>query len=256
MADIVPIGLQLYSLREEMGQDFEGTVRKVAEKGYVGVEPYGGLPVSHAEAAQLFKELGLEVFNSHVPFPKDADADKVSEIIEAYSLSQIAIAFLPAERFASIDDVKASCALLNEANEFAKSKGVKLGYHNHWWEYKTIDGQATLDLMLSELDDSVFFEVDTYWVEVGGLNTIELLNTLGSRAHLLHLKDGPISDDRNVGMVAVGDGKMDIPAIVSATKSRAEWYIVELDRCDSDMMTAVLGSYDYLVGKGFARGKV
>lgn len=253
MPKIKPIGLQLYSVREALSEDFEGTIRQIADMGYAGVEPYGGLPSDLNDAAALFKELELEVMNSHVGFPEGEGEDALLKLAEAFELSRVAIAYLPTEMFETIDSIKGVCEKLNQANEFAKANNLTLGYHNHWWEFKQLDGQSTLDLMLAELDDDIFLEVDTYWVQVGGLDVVPFLEKVGDRASLLHIKDGSLNKDDS--MLAVGDGKMPVPEIVKATGSTAEWHIVELDRCETDMLEAVQKSYSYLTSNGLSQGK-
>lgn len=253
MPEIKPIGLQLYSVRDALAKDFEGTVRRVAEMGYVGVEPYGGLPIDLGDAATLFNELDLQVFNSHVGVPEGDGKEALLKIAEAFDLSQVAVAYIPAEQFETIDAIKRTCEQLNQANEFAKSNNLTLGYHNHWWEFKELDGQSTLELMLSELEHDIFLEVDTYWVQAGGLDIVSMLERVGSRAPLIHLKDGSLNKDDS--MLAVGDGKMPVADIIQVTASTAEWYIVELDRCETDMLEAVEKSYQYLISNGYAQGK-
>ncbi len=252
MSDLKPLGLQLYSLREALAEDFEGVVRAVAAMGYAGVEPYGGMPGSLADNASLFKELRMEVFNSHIPFPDDENKDGVLEIAEAYDLSRVCIAFMPPSEFETLDDIKRVCERLNQAGEFARANSLEMGYHNHWWEYKQLNGRSTLDMMLDELEDSVFLQIDTYWVQVGGLDAVDVIKQVGSRAPLIHLKDGSLDPDDD--MTAVGQGKMDIPGIVAAADS-ADWHIVELDRCATDMLEAVRDSYAYLTSNGLARGR-
>jgi sugar phosphate isomerase/epimerase len=102
------------------------------------------------------------------------------------------------------------------------------------------------------LDPAVFFQVDTYWVNTGGGDSVEVLEKLEDRAPLVHIKDGPC--DPQADMQAIGEGKMDFPPIVEASKGTAEWLIVELDRCATDMIEAVEKSYSYLVGEELARG--
>ncbi len=252
MSDLKPIGLQLYSLREALSVDFEGTIRAVADIGYVGVEPFGGMPCPLQAAASLFRELDLQVLGSHIPYPDDANQATVLEIAEAYGLERVCIAFMPPAHFETLDAIKRTCEQLNRAGEFARAHGLELGYHNHWWEFKELDGTATLDLMLSELDDQVFLQIDTYWAQVGGLDAAAVVRQVGSRAPLIHLKDGSL--DKDDDMTALGQGKMDVPGIVAAAES-ADWHIVELDRCATDMLDAVRESCDYLVQNGLARGK-
>ena len=252
MSGLKPVALQLYSLREALAVDFESIVRQVADMGYVGVEPYGGMPGGLENSAALFRELGLEVLNSHVPFPEGADADAVLAIAEAYGLDRVCIAYLPPTEFETVDLIKRTCERINSAGQFASDKGLQLGYHNHWWEYKQLNGTATLDLILDELDEGVFLELDTYWAQVGGLEAVDVVRQMGARAPLIHLKDGLLDPEGD--MTAVGGGKMDVPGIVAASADSADWYIVELDRCATDMLEAVRDSYAYLTSNGLARG--
>ena len=254
MSNAKPVALQLYSLRDALEHDFEGIVRQVAAMGYVGVEPYGGMPSGLSNAAELFQELDLEVCNSHVAFPDDANLESVLAIAEAFDLSRVAVAYLPQTEFETLDTIKRVCERLNRASDRVRSSKVQLGYHNHWWEFKILDEQATLDVMLSELENDVFLEIDTYWAQVGGLDAVAVVKRAGERAPLIHLKDGSLSLDD--AMTAVGAGKMAVPEIIDATAETAEWHIVELDRCDSDMLQAVQDSYTYLTSNGFVRGKV
>ena len=253
MSELKPIALQLYTVRELLADDFEGTVRRIADMGYVGVEPYGGMPCALADAANLFHELELQTFNGHVAFPDEANKDAALEIAEAFQAPSVTIAMLPPDGFDTVDAIKQTCNRLNQAGEFARANNLQLHYHNHWWEFKKIDGAATLDIILEELDDSVGLQIDTYWVQVGGEDAIDVVKQVGARAPLLHLKDGWL--EARGDMAAVGHGVMDVPGIVQATAETADWYIVEQDRSNNDRLEAVRQSYDYLTSNGLARGK-
>jgi sugar phosphate isomerase/epimerase len=98
--------------------------------------------------------------------------------------------------------------------------------------------------MLDLLDPGIFFEVDTYWVKVGGSDPVAVVKNLGARAPMLHIKDGP--GTKEAAHTAVGEGIMDIPALLKASGSNAKALVVELDRCDTDIMVAVKKSLDYL----------
>jgi len=104
-----------------------------------------------------------------------------------------------------------------------------------------------------EAAPDVFAELDTYWVQTGGADAAAVIAKYGSRAPLLHIKDGPC--DRTKAMTAVGDGVMDWARIMQAVPASTEWLIVEIDRCEGDMMTAVEKSYRYLTERGYARGR-
>ena len=107
--------------------------------------------------------------------------------------------------------------------------------------------------MLEFLDKSVLFELDVYWVTTAGANPAAIVTELGTRAPLLHIKDGPCVIGQP--MTAAGDGKVDIAGVAKAGAKTAEWMIVELDSCATDMLAAVKKSHSYLTTKGFARGK-
>lgn len=248
-----PIALQLYSLREKLSQDFEGTVRRVATMGYAGVEPFGH-PANVQEAAALFKELGLAVPSAHMPIPLGENQDRTLEIVEAYGLTRVILPGL--DRWDTVDAVKASCERYNEAYAFCAAHGLHFGVHTHWWEFLPLDehGTAGFDVLMQELDPNVFVEVDVYWVQVGGRDPARVVAELGARAPLLHIKDGP-AGSHEAAMVAVGDGQVDIPGIIKAGADHTAWLVVELDRCDTDMTAAVEKSYRYLVREGLGRGR-
>jgi sugar phosphate isomerase/epimerase len=112
-----------------------------------------------------------------------------------------------------------------------------------------VAGRAALEVLAAALDDGVLLEVDTYWAAVGGQDVPALLGRLGDRVRYLHVKDGPITKDDP--MTAVGAGRMPVAEVLAAAQS-AEWHIVELDRCATDMLTAVEESLDWLAEHGLA----
>ena len=99
----------------------------------------------------------------------------------------------------------------------------------------------------------MLFEIDIYWVKTAGMDPARVMEELGPRAPLVHVKDGP-ADQIDSPMVAVGTGSLDIPGILHAGEGFSETHIVELDRCATDMLTAVRESYRYLTSEGLARG--
>ena len=247
-----PIALQLYTLRDLLAQDYEGTIRKVADMGYVSLETanmFGGSPAS---AAKLFRELGLTVSGAHSPLPLGDQKQEVIDTLGALHCERLIVAWQPPEKYKSLDGIKSICDTLNEGAAVAKVHGLKLGYHNHWFEYQPVENRVPVDVMLEHLDPDVFFEVDVYWMQTAGQNPVEVVRRLGSRAPLLHVKDGPCQID--APMTALGEGVVDIPGVLEAGARSSEWLVVELDECATDMLEAVRKSYKYLIEKGLARG--
>ena len=248
----LPISLQLYTLRDLLDQDFEGTIRKVADMGFVGVETanmFGGSPAS---AARLFGELGLTVSGAHSPLPLGDQKQEVIDTLGALHCERLIVPWQPPEKYKSLNGIKSICDTLNEGAAVARAHGLQLGYHNHWFEYQPVENRIPVDVMLEHLDPDVFFEVDVYWVQTAGQDAVEVVRRLGARAPLLHVKDGPCQLE--APMTALGEGVVDIPNVVAAGIGSTEWLVVELDECATDILEAVRKSYQYLIEKGLGRG--
>lgn len=247
-----PIALQLYTLRDLLAQDFEGTLRRVADMGYAGLETANMFGDSTASAAKLFSELGLTVSSAHSALPLGDQKQEVIDTMGALQCKRLILAWQPPELFQSLEGIKKICDSLNEGAAVAKANGFQVGYHNHWFEYEPLEKRIPMDVMLEHLDSDVFLEVDVYWVQTAGQNPVEVVRRLGSRAPLLHIKDGPCQIEEP--MTALGEGVVDIQGVVAAGAGSTEWLIVELDRCATDMLEAVSKSYQYLIDKGLAHG--
>ncbi len=250
-----PIGLQLYSVRDALTNDFEGVIRKVADMGYAGVETAGMFGSSPQDARRLFDELGLKVTSAHSPMPLGDDKTKVLDTIAALGCKYLVVPWLPAEQFQTPDQIKSVCERLNQANAVARENSLTLLYHNHWWEFTpsaALGGKTPFDLMVDQLDPTVGFEFDLYWTKTGGSDPLKVVTEFGSRAPLLHIKDGPAVTDQP--MTAVGDGTLDYKSIIGAGEATTQWLIVELDRCATDMLEAVRKSAAYLTQNGLGRG--
>lgn len=250
-----PIGLQLYSVREALSKDFAGTMRKIADMGYIGVETATFPGSTPAAARQLFDDLGLVVIAAHSPLPLGEKQAEVLGTMDILGCKYLVCPWLnPDEHFKTADQVKRTAELLNQGSTVARAHGLELVYHNHHFEYlKVEEGEYAYKLLMQHLAPEVMVQIDTYWVQVAGLNPVDVIREWGQRAPLLHIKDGP--GVRGEPMTALGEGIMDIPAVVKAGEGVTEWLIVELDACATDMLEAVARSYRYLVGRGLALGK-
>jgi sugar phosphate isomerase/epimerase len=233
-------------------QGFEKIVRQVADMGYVGVEPAGFPGTTPKAAGKLFRELGLAVPSAHIFPPPVGDKKQPALDMMAAIGSTHIISGKGPDDFSTVDAIKTTCELFNEANANVKKAGMQFGIHNHWWEYLKVGDRYAYEIMLDLLDPDISFEIDTYWVQVAGPNPAEIVALMGARSPLLHIKDGPAN--KQEPMMPIGSGVLDWPSIIKAGGSHTEWLIVELDRCAVDMIEAVQQSYDYLVGEGLARG--
>jgi sugar phosphate isomerase/epimerase len=247
-----PLGLQLYTVREELKGDAEAVIRKIAEIGYAGVETAGLPGMTLQQSAKLFSELNLKVPSVHSAMPVGDQRQEVLETAEAFGAQWLVAGLRPAD-FETEDLIKQSCETFNEASRSAREAGLAFAIHNHYWEFESIGERRVYEVMLDFLDPEVLFEFDTYWAQVGGTDPVEALGKIASRTPLLHIKDGPAT--REASMQAIGDGVVDFQGIAEASKGTGEWWIVELDHCDTDMMEAVEKSHAYLTSEGLASGQ-
>ena len=249
-----PISVQLYTLREQTAIDFPAVLSRLGAKGYAGVELAGFGGLTPDRLTRALTDAGLGLSSAHVGLNVEGGFDAALDVHQSLGCDTVVIPSLPHDAFSNVDDVRASADLVNDAAESARKRGMTLGYHNHWWELTPMpDGRPALLHLFDYLAPGVIAEVDIYWAQVGGSDPKEIVAALGSRVGLLHVKDGP-ADVPKSPMVAVGDGIVDIPGVLSAAPA-ARWHIVELDQCATDMFAAVERSYDYLVGNGYSRGR-
>lgn len=243
-----PPALQLYSVREQLPGDRKGVLERVAAAGYGAVEAFSVLEDTDGLRADL-DAAGLTVCSVHA-IPSGEQAADVLAAAKTLGAGTVIVPYLPPGRFATAESVAGVAGELNEMAARAADAGLRFGYHNHNFELSSrVNGQPALEVLAESLDDSVLLEVDTYWAAVGGQDVPALLGRLGDRVRYLHVKDGPITEDDP--MTAVGAGRMPVGEILAAAPF-AEWHIVELDRCATDMLTAVEQSLQWLAEHGLA----
>jgi sugar phosphate isomerase/epimerase len=243
-----PVAVQLYTVREQLATDRAGVLKRIAGYGYGAVEPFGIVHDPQGLRADL-DAAGLSVSSAHSA-PLGADAGAVIDAARVLGAQTVIVPFLPPPRFADADGVRGVAAELNEAAARLAGEGLRLGYHNHDFELSSlIGGTPALEVLADQLDEAVLLEVDTYWAAVGGQDVVALLGRLGDRVQYLHVKDGPVVN-REDFMTAVGSGRMPVAEILAASPST--WHVVELDRCATDMMTAVGDSLAWLTARGLA----
>lgn len=242
--------IQLYTVRKALEGDLAGTIRRLAEIGFTMVEPYRFVAKA-AELKQAMAEHNLTAPSGHAPLLSE-DQDAIFAAARQLGIGTVIDPHVPAERWNTLEDIRETAAQLNAAAAKGAGYGVRVGYHNHWWEIESvIDGKTALEHLADYLDPGVVLEVDTYWAAVGGQNPAELLSRLGDRVRFIHIKDGPVTADPS-GQLAVGDGKMPIWDVLDAARS-VEAAVVELDDFQGDMFEAVADSYNYLsAGKASA----
>jgi sugar phosphate isomerase/epimerase len=248
-----PISVQLYSLRERAAKDFAAVLKDVSDMGYVGVETAGLHGKTAGEVRRILDDLGLKCSSAHVKLPTRETLSEAVDTARALGYRHVISGFGPAE-FVSREKIRAAAARFEEAAHLLKPHGLRMGYHNHWWEFDLVEGRYGYEWFL-EACPSVFSQLDVYWARnFGKVDTPAIVRKHARNLPLLHIKDGPLVKDQP--HVAVGSGKADVASIIQAAdESVLEWIVVELDACATDMTEAVRGSYAYLVKNGLAAGR-
>lgn len=239
-----PISIQLYTVRE-VAKDGNhlSVLQRIADIGYQGVEGHG-YGMTPTEFRQTVEDMGMKVSSYFGPFP---DPDQISEFIDtakALGVTQT-VSGLWIEDYDSVDSIKRTADRVTPAMNTLRENGLNFSLHNHWFEFEPVEGRLAIEHLV-EMAPEVNLEIDVYWCAAFGANDpAEVVHRYRDRAPLLHIKDGPL--EKGKAHVAVGSGKMDIPKTIAAADPNVlEWLVVELDECDTDMLTAVEESYKYL----------
>lgn len=269
---MLPIGLQLYSVRNAMEADFEGTLAKVAEMGYEGVEFAGLFGKGAEEIKAILEKNGLKAVSAHVPLAEMLeDMDKVIATYKAIGCPFIAIPYVDEAYRPGTPDYPETLKKIDALGAKCKEAGLVLMYHNHDFEFVKIGEKYGIDVMYETVPaDHLQTELDTCWVNVGGEDPAKFIEKYSGRTPVVHLKDfvmqgrekpkklyaliGIDDDEEQAADEAfsfkpVGYGVQDMPAIIAASeKSGAQWLIVEQDQPDkgNTELSAVKKSIDYL----------
>ncbi|MDQ0680153.1 sugar phosphate isomerase/epimerase [Arthrobacter pascens] len=239
----MPYSIQLYTVRKALEEDLAGTIQRLAEIGFTMVEPYRFVAKA-AELKQALADNNLTAPSGHAPLLQE-NQDEIFAAAQQLGIGTVIDPHVPVERWNSVAEIKKTAEQLNAAAAKGAEYGVRVGYHNHWWEVESvIDGKTALEHLADNLDPAVVLELDTYWAAVGGQNPAELLARLGHRVKFIHIKDGPLTPDPS-SQTAVGDGKMAIWDVLDAADF-LEAGVIELDDFHGDMFDAVRDSYNYL----------
>jgi sugar phosphate isomerase/epimerase len=247
------LGLQLYTLRDSIPQDPKGILKQVAGYGYKELEAYSykdsmifGMP--YAEFGAYVKDLGMKVVSGHYSLDQlqESALKKAIDDAKAIGQSYIVIAFLEETVRTSLDDYKRICAQFNKAGEICNENGIRFGYHNHAFEFQSVEGRKPYDLMLEELDPGkVSMEMDIFWVVRAGADPLAYFDQHPGRFEQWHVKDMDKNDrDRNAD---IGTGSIDFkPIFAAAGKSGMKHWYVEEETYPGQPIDSVAASAEFL----------
>lgn len=272
------IGLQLYSIREDMEKDMDSALRQVKEMGYDCVEFAGYYGHSAEEVKAMLDKYGLECVSVHqTPDLFVEEGQKAVDYLKTIGAKYAAVPWYPVEKQAGTAEWDNTVKMFNEVGELLKKNDIKLMYHNHDFEFNKFEDKFLLDWIYDTIPaDIIEPEVDTCWVHYAGYNPADYLLKYSGRINIVHLKDfacknlggGPVyalidgdgkegaekgsREDNGFEFRPVGHGIQDIPAIVEAAeKAGASILIVEQDQSnDRPAMESAKMSREYLKSIG------
>jgi len=255
------IGIQLYTLRNQIKDDVAGTLKAVADAGYKQGEMYG-FPGTD-EMVKAAQDAGLALHSSHFEWdtavnPSDegmSDFKKIVEKAKKIGLTHLVVPYLHDKDRATLDDYKRVAANLNKAAVVSKAAGIQLAYHNHAFEFKPMGGPTGFDIFTKEFTPEMQFEIDVFWVKAGGVDPVALIKKLKGRVSQLHLKDLKKGLELPIyggmpkeGFKELGNGMIPMEPIIEAAKEAGVAHChVEQDQ-SPDPIASIKESMAYLKG--------
>lgn len=251
------IGLQLYSLRDQMMANVSGTLDEVKGWGITNVELAGTYNLTPEQFKGQLDSHGLNAFSGHFPYDRlRDDVEGVAHDAQVLGLKYVGCAWIPHDDGKPFDEktCREAIAVFNQAGKALAQHGLKFFYHVHGYEFQPYGDGTLLDLMMRETNPKyVNYQMDVFWIVHPGQDPLKLLAKYGHRWQLMHLKG--MRDSTPTGIltghsavtndVALGTGKIDyLPILREARRLGIKWYIIEDESPLSEQQ--VPQSYQYL----------
>lgn len=238
------LAVQLYSTRNDLGPRLGSTLSRLKDMGFTHVEPYDILGDTAALKAAL-EASGLKAATAHAKIT-ELDRDAVLDAAETLGIGTVIVPYADPARFTTRDGVLRLAAEINEASTAAAARGIRVGYHNHDFEFSThVDGMPAWELLVESLDPAVVLEVDTHWASVGGANVLELLPRHRDRVRFLHLTNEPPDEDDSPTLGVDLVGRMN--EVVAVSRDFVELDVLEIV-VDGDVFPFLQRNRDYFAG--------
>ncbi len=259
-----PVAVQLYTVRDQLA-DLDGTLGRLAALGVRHVEPFTVFDRTSQLATALTTH-GLSAPTAHSPF-LSAEIEHEGRLVplpprsvtfqtaRTLGVELLIDPIVPAERWRSLDDVRRTADRFNEAAQEAADHELRLGYHNHSFEFHhSVEGVSAYEHFVSLLEPDAVVEVDVFWAATAGQDVPALLHRLGDRVGALHLKDGQIASDpfrqadgyqpERLRQAPLGQGDLQIGAVLAAAPAATR--VIEFDHLPGDPFRAIEESLDFL----------
>jgi len=252
------IGLQLYSVRDDLPNDFLGTLKKIADMGYAQVEPYGlteekFFNYTMKELSKIVGDMGMTISSTHTGsglLSEDINAPewdfwkKCAEYLKSGGGKYAVQASLPGGRNITMDVLKRVAAFFNRAGEVCKKGGVKFGFHNHAGELRKVDDEVILEFLIKNTDPNlVFYQLDMGHVVNGGGDCYRLLREYPKRISMWHASDYHAIDKT---YTLLGKGSVPYPALFDIAESAGLEVLTIEQETRTDVLASCKSDFDYL----------
>ena len=247
LSKIAKVGVQLYTVRNQMKADFDGTLARIAAIGYKEVEFAGYYDRTPEQVKAALAKNHLSSPAAHVQLMMmQSNWEKTVETAKAIGHRYLVLAYLQPNERKTLDDYKRLAGRLNRAGEVCRKAGLQLAYHNHNFEFEQLDGEIPYDVLLKETDAGlVKMELDLYWIAKAKRQPETYFARHPNRFRLVHVKD--MDNTPKQFFTEVGRGVMDFKRLLAqARKAGVEHYFVEQDECPGSPFASIQVSFDYL----------
>ena len=223
----IPVSVQLYSVRDDAKKDLAGVLKAIAKMGYDGVEFAGFYGHDAKSVKAMLDEYGLRAAGAHVGL-SSLMGDELQQTIEYHAIIGNRFLIVPGLDHAFTTSRAGWLKAAKHLNDIAKHlapHGMATGYHNHWIEFKELDGELPWDTLFGNTDPSVIMQFDTGNALLGGADAGPFLQRYPGRAHTVHLKEHSHTNDKAL----LGEGDVPWQYILGLCESigATEWYVVE-----------------------------
>jgi len=240
------MGVQVYSVRDALKEDFAGSMKKLADIGYQYIEAYGlGVDgqifdMSPEEYSRIVTDTGMKIVSTHCTYFQAGEGERLRDAALTAGIPHVIIPSLSAEDRKDYHKVAEN---LNKLGEIFNDSGLLLGYHNHDAEFKKQGDEVALEILLNETQpDLVSFQLDLYWVVKGGADPVALIEKYPGRFCSFHVKDAA----EDLEQTTVGTGIVDFESVFNIKgKAGITYYFVEDERTD-DPFGNLEAAFNYL----------
>jgi sugar phosphate isomerase/epimerase len=239
------LAVQLYSVRDDLGPALATTLHRLAGMGFTHAEPYDILGYTEELRAALDSS-GLLAETAHAKVT-ELDFDALIAAAERLGVTTLIVPWVEPESIADRAGVELLAQQINAASRRARSHGIRVGYHNHDFEFsQQVEGRSAYELLVELLDEEVILEVDTYWASVGGADVFELLPRLRNRVRFLHVKNEP-PDAGDPPLLGVDiEGRLD--EVIAISADFVERPVVEVVVDEGDVFPVLERNAAYFLG--------